>query len=105
LRFEILLIVSASSLGYLSGVLWVINTARRFVYWWNNLATIVVTIAVQVVFLMFSNLGTVRGVLTLQLYSVAAGLLVNILASIYGFARGPRKNASSTAMPEEVFHA
>jgi len=47
LRFEVGLIILASSIRYVSGFMWVIHSARRFVYWWNNLSNIILTVAVQ----------------------------------------------------------
>jgi len=91
LRFEVFLIIAIGSLNYLGGVLWVIHSARRFIYWWHGLTTIVVTLLIQSMFLWKGNLGTVRGVLTLNLVSVAGALLVSVLAGIYGFTRGPRQ--------------
>lgn len=99
LQFEVLLMVATSSLGYLSGVLWVIHCARRFVYWWHGASVIVITLLIQSIYVWKGNLSTVRGVLTLNLVSVAGGLFVNILAGIYGFIRGPRMAPDVTGNP------
>jgi len=90
LRYEVLLVLIGSSLRYLSGSMWVIHSSRRFVYWWNNLSVIALTLLVQVVFLFKGNLGTVRDALMFNIISAAASLLVNILCAFYGFLRGPR---------------
>jgi hypothetical protein len=90
LNYEVLLILIGSSLRYLSGSMFVIHAARRFVYWWNNLTVISLTLAVQVVFLFRGNLGTVRSALMFNIVSAAAAVIVSILCAVYGFLRGPR---------------
>jgi O-antigen/teichoic acid export membrane protein len=91
LRYEVLLMIAGGSLAYLSGVLWMIHAARRFIYWWNGIAAISIIIAVQAMFIWKVDLSTVRAVLTLNLATAAAGLLVNLITGIFGFIFGPRK--------------
>ena len=90
LRFEVMLVIAAGAIRHVSGLMWVIHSARRFVYWWNNLMTIALTILVQVVFLWKMDLGTVRSVLLFNIAAASAALFVNILCGFYGFWRGPR---------------
>jgi O-antigen/teichoic acid export membrane protein len=90
LRYEVLLVLIGSSLRYLSGSMFVIHSARRFVYWWNNLSVISLTLLVQAIFLLKGNLGTVRAALMFNIVSAAVALFVNILCAFYGFLRGPR---------------
>ncbi|MGB6691820.1 MAG: hypothetical protein WBE76_28600 [Terracidiphilus sp.] len=90
LRYEVFLLLIGSSIRYLSGSMFVIHSSRRFVYWWNNLSVIALTLLVQVEFLFRGNLGTVKTALIFNIVSAAASLLVNILCAFYGFIRGPR---------------
>jgi O-antigen/teichoic acid export membrane protein len=91
LQFEVLLMIAGRSVGYMCGVLWVIHSARRFVYWWNGMMTIALTLCVQAAFIWKVDLSTVRAVLTLNLVTAVVVLLVNILTGVYGFTRGPRE--------------
>ena len=91
LRFEVVLVIAAGAIRHVSGLMWVIHSARRFVYWWNNLMTIALTIMVQAAFLWKINLGSVRSVLFFNIVAALAGLVVNILCGFYGFWRGPRR--------------
>ena len=95
LRFEVLLSIATGSLGYLCGVLWVINSARRFVYWWNGALTITYSLLAEVLFLWKMDLSTVRGVLTLMVALASGGFLINVLTGVYGFLWGPRKTAGA----------
>lgn len=92
LRFEVFLIMAASSVSFLSGVFWAVNNARRYVYWWNGAVAIAVTLAIQIAFIWKSNLSTVRGVLYLNLTTAAAALLINVATGLFGFVRGPRRS-------------
>jgi O-antigen/teichoic acid export membrane protein len=100
LRFEVFLMLAASSIGYFCGVLWTIHCARRFVYWWNGMMAISLILLVQVAFIWKVDLSTVRAVLTLNLATAGVALLVNLLTGVYGFIRGPRKAAGLVTIPE-----
>jgi len=98
LRTEVGLVILASSGRYVSGFLWTVHTARRFVYWWNNIANIVLFLLIQAAFLWKFDLSTVRNVLILNLAMVPAALGVGIACGIYGFWRGPQKMETSAAV-------
>jgi O-antigen/teichoic acid export membrane protein len=90
-RFEVQLVMLSGALGLLSGLMATVNGSRRFVYYWQNVTTIVVTVMVQACFIWKSDLTTVRGVLWLNVATSLSGLCVNTLCAFYGFARGPRR--------------
>jgi O-antigen/teichoic acid export membrane protein len=91
LRYEVLLMIAASSLAYFSGMLWMIHAARKFIYWWSGMMNIALTLAVQAMFIWKVDLSTVRAVLILNLATAGVALLVNVLTGIYGFVFGPRE--------------
>jgi hypothetical protein len=91
LRFEVGLVVLASSIRYISSFMWIIHSARRFVYWWNNLFNIVLTLAVQAAVLWKLDLSTVRSVLYFNLASAMVSMVVAVSCGVYGFWRGPQK--------------
>jgi len=90
LRFEVGLIVLGSAIRYLGGFLWVVHSARRFVYWWNTIANIALTLAVQIIFLWKFDLSTVKNVLLLNIASAIAGTLATAACGVYGFIYGPQ---------------
>lgn len=102
LRYEVFLQMVAGSMGYLSGVLYILHNARRFVYWWSSMAFIVLPTAVQIFFIVKVDLSSVRAVLTLSVTMAAATLLVNILTGLYGFVYGPRSAPEFCVAPQEV---
>jgi hypothetical protein len=91
LSFEVGLIVLSSAIRYVSGFMWVIHSARRFVYWWNNLSNIVLTLLVQLAFIWKFDLSTVRNVLLCNIATAAVSLLISVACGIYGFWHGPQK--------------
>jgi len=90
LHFEAFLAVSTGCIGYFCGVLWVIHSSRRFVYWWNGMLTISLTLAVQIVYIWKADVTSVRAVLTMNLVTALVGLLINVFTGVYGFVWGPR---------------
>jgi O-antigen/teichoic acid export membrane protein len=90
LHYEAFLLIAASSLGYLYTVFWVVNNACRFVYWWNSFAIIILTLAIQVIFIWKADLSTIRGVLTMNLCALLGNFAVVVVTGIYGFTFGPR---------------
>lgn len=91
LRVEAGMVVLAASLQFMGGLLHVIHTARRFVYWWNNIANIILVLLVQVIFIWKSNLSTVRSVLMLSIATAIASLIVSSSVGVFGFVFGPQK--------------
>lgn len=98
LRYEVFLMMAISSLAYVYGVLWAVHNARRFVYWWNSIATVSVTILIQVVCILKTDLSTIRGVLMMSLWMWFGILAITIITGIYGFTLGPRKLAETTTI-------
>jgi O-antigen/teichoic acid export membrane protein len=91
LRIEVGLVILGSAIRYVGGFLWVVHSARRFVYWWNNFANILLTILVQAFFIWKYDLSTVRNVLILNIVSAALALLITLATGLYGFIFGPQK--------------
>jgi O-antigen/teichoic acid export membrane protein len=102
LRFEVQLAVAAGAVSFFSSVLWGIHSARRFVYWWNVALSIVLTFAVQLLFIIKADVSTVHSVLMLNLAMNLTSLFVNVLAGIYGFIRGPRETEEKLPAPKDL---
>lgn len=91
MKTEVVLVMILGAIYYLSGLLFCMNTARRFVYWWSNITIIVSTLAVQTLFIWKADLGTVHTVLIFNICSNLVTLIVTISCGMYGFMRGPRR--------------
>jgi O-antigen/teichoic acid export membrane protein len=98
LRLEVLLVIASGSFNTVAALIFCINSARRFVYWWNVGANIVATIAIQTACILHFDMSAVRGVLYLNLFTNCVALAINVSAGIFGFIYGPRE-AESKAKP------
>jgi hypothetical protein len=105
LQYEVFLIMVISSLAYMYGVLWAVHNARRFVYWWNSISTIILTVAVQILCIWKTDLSTIRGVLMMNIWMWCGIFGVTLVTGIYGFMIGPRSIAEAPAMATETDYA
>ena len=105
LQTEVVLMLAASTIAFVVDILYLIHSSRRFVYWWNSVASTIITIATEVLFIWKFDLSTVRGVLILNLTTALGGLAVNVATGVYGFLRGPRERKSLVSLGEEHDYA
>jgi O-antigen/teichoic acid export membrane protein len=105
LHHEVFLMIVNSSLFYMHGILWAVHNARRFVYWWNNIATIILTVGVQILCIWKTDLSTIRGVLLVNISMWCVILGVTVVTGIYGFMKGPRRIAEASTMATETDYA
>lgn len=105
LRYEVFLLMALNSISFLAGMLWTVHNARRFVYWWNGIATILLTLAIQAVCIWKLDLSTIRGVLMMGLWTACASFITVACAGIYGFIFGPRRVVESAAIAAETNYA
>ena len=101
LRTEVMLAIIASAISCLSSVLWFMHSARRFIYWWSNVTGIALIFAVQLLFIVKTDISTLRMVLWMNVATNAAGLLINIFCGLYGFVKGPREVEDFPVVPSE----
>jgi hypothetical protein len=91
LRYEVFLVMIASSMGLVGGVMATINGARRFVYHWDNMTRNILTLIVQALFIWKADLSDVRTVLVFGIVTGLPSLVLQTVVTFYGFARGPRR--------------
>lgn len=82
--------ILASSLSYLSAVLYAVNSARRFLYHWASIGGPIAIIAAQIGGLALFEVDTTLGVTYLLVLTNAVILVVSMGATAFGFVRGPR---------------
>lgn len=99
LRFEVGLVIFASSLNFVAALIQTIHVARRFVYWWNNIVNIVAIVGIQAYCIWRFDLTVLRNLLLMNVLTVAASLFIQILAGIYGFIFGPQKMIGGHSQP------
>lgn len=80
----------SSCFSYLTGVVWYMTTARRWIYWSTSWVTILMIVATQTVFLSLFKIETTLHVIFFMTASTGAHLISILINSIVGFIRGPR---------------
>lgn len=86
--------VLASTLSYLSSLLYAMNAARRFVYFWASVGGPVLVVLVQGVALATFDASTTLGIQYVLVCTNATLLGLNLMATLWGFGRGPRQRAA-----------
>jgi hypothetical protein len=80
----------ASGLSYLSGTVYALNFARRFVYYWGTLGGPLASIGAQALVIVLFDVHTTLGIQFVLVTSTCVELAFNCAGTIYGFRRGPR---------------
>lgn len=77
--------VAGASIGYLNEVLWTMNSARKWVFWWMPVVSIPGTLAVQVLGIWLFDVSTAAGVFLMILMGSAFVLLTRLNVALWGF--------------------
>jgi O-antigen/teichoic acid export membrane protein len=93
-------VVAGACVSYVASVFWVMNSARKFLYWWYTGAYIVTVVLSQTACVLFLDLSTTRNVLYFMLITNAATLLVHIAAGVYGIGR--KQIGSAITIPPDA---
>ncbi|GAC1356067.1 MAG: hypothetical protein NVSMB3_01970 [Acidobacteriaceae bacterium] len=99
LRGDIGWLVLASCLNYLAGLMWIMNRARKWLFWSGTAVEIVLLLATQTAFVAYVGVRTVREAVLFTFASSLCYLIAHGYVSVYGFVRGPRAVESA---PEEA---
>jgi O-antigen/teichoic acid export membrane protein len=91
LRIETGWMVAVSCIDYVGGVMWVMHSARKWVYWWHTTIYIMSLLLTQIVCVVFMPLNTTLNVIYFSLIMGLVMLVVHIIGGTYGFIRGSRK--------------
>ena len=101
LRREIGWLLLGSCLSYLTSVVWIMSTARRWIYWSSSWTTIALILSTQIIFLTQLRIDSTFHAILFTAASAAAHLLSIFINAIRGFIRGPRiKHPDDEPTPE-----
>jgi O-antigen/teichoic acid export membrane protein len=100
LRVEVVLVVLSGAMALVGGVMVAMNSSRRFVYYWAVLSWMILTLAVEAIFIWKVDLSTVRAVLWFNVAVGVPSLLINVLVGVYGLSRGGRRIVGIDYSPE-----
>jgi len=99
LHRELVWMIAASSIAYVAGVLWTINSARQWLFWWYTGLYIFLTAGTQVVCALVLRMDHTHDVIMLNLCANAAGLFAHLCGGIYGLLYAPHRRNDSAARP------
>lgn len=90
LRVEIGWIVASACIGYVDGVIWTINSSRKWLYWWGTVAYVIGLLITQIICVLVMDLSTTLNVIYFSLITTLVVMVVHIATAIYGLIYGPR---------------
>ena len=83
-------LVLASCINYLAGLLWIMNRARKWLFWSGTTLEIVLLLVTQTAFIAYVGVRTVREAVLFTFASSFCYLIAHGYVSVYGFIKGPR---------------
>lgn len=90
-------LILGSCINYLAGLLWIMNRARKWLFWSGSILEIVSLLLVQFTFLAFIGVRTVHQAVLFAFASSFCYILSHGYVSLFGFFKGSPVAPSSTA--------
>jgi O-antigen/teichoic acid export membrane protein len=87
-------LVLASCINYVAGFVWVMNRARKWVFWSGSILEIVLLLVVQIGFILYVGVRTTREAVMFAFASSFCYVAAHGYAAVYGFLKGPRVQRS-----------
>jgi hypothetical protein len=87
----------ALSINFVAGVVWVMNRARKWVFWSGSILEIVLLLGVQTGFLVWVGVRDVREAVFFNLAASVCPVLTHGYVGLLGFLRGPRMKSAEAA--------
>lgn len=91
---QVQLVVYASAIGYLTGAMWAVAMARKWIFWWSGSLQVILLTLVQLVCVMLLPLNTSEGVLKMNIFTAFGALTVQMFHVIQGFSVHARAEAA-----------
>jgi O-antigen/teichoic acid export membrane protein len=76
--------IGVGCISYVAGVLWSMNNARKFIYWWATVLQIFVVVVAQALAVALTDISTTFGVIKLSLVTAVLNLCVDAVVGIFG---------------------
>jgi O-antigen/teichoic acid export membrane protein len=81
-------VVLAACINHLSGLMWIMNRSRKWIFWSGTIIEIALLLTVQVVFIAFVGVRTTRQAVFLTFASSFCYVVAHGYVGIYGFLKG-----------------
>lgn len=86
--------VLSLSINLIAGVVWVMNRARKWVFWSGSILEVVLLLGVQIGFLAMVGVKTTREAVFFNFASSFCYLIAHGYVAIFGFMKGPRTQST-----------
>lgn len=83
-------VILAGCLNYLAGLMWIMNRARKWIFWSGTFLEIVLLLILQTTYVICVGIRTTREAIFLTLCMSFCYLIAHGYVSVYGFLKGPR---------------
>jgi len=83
-------LIFSSCTTYIAVLAWVMNRARKWVFWSGTILEIALILAVQTAFIIFIGVRTTREAVLFSLASSLCLVIAHAYNAVYGFLKGPR---------------
>ncbi|MEK6481699.1 hypothetical protein WJR50_29410 [Catalinimonas sp. 4WD22] len=87
LNTEVLLLITNSGLALIVGIMWQMNAARKWIFYWMPIVSIPGTLLVQIVCILYLNLSQTSEVLMLSIFTNLFVLFTRVLVGLVGFKK------------------
>lgn len=84
-------VVLSACMNYIAGLIWIINRARKWVFWSGSMVEIVLLLGVQIAYVILIGVRTTREAVMLSLVSSFCYLTAHSYVSVRGFLLKPRE--------------
>lgn len=88
-------VIAAACINFLAGLMWIMNRARKWLFWSGTALEIVLLLGVQIGYILLFGVTTTRAAVFFTFASSWCYLATHFYVAIVGFWRGPRKTLSS----------
>ena len=90
---QVQLVVYASAVSYMTGTMWAIVVARKWIFWWTGTLHVVVLTLTQIACVILLSLKSSEGVLKMNLCTSIAVFAVQVFYMVRGYAKHNRDEA------------
>ncbi len=83
-------LILSSCMTFVAGLMWIMNRARKWVFWSGTLVEIGLLVVTQIAFVTFIGVRNTRQAVFLSLTASSCYIVAHVYGAIYGFIKGPR---------------
>jgi O-antigen/teichoic acid export membrane protein len=84
-------VILAGCFNYIANLIWIMNRARKWIFWRGTIVEIVAMLSVDICFVALIGVRTTRQAILFTVASSASAVCTHSYIGIYGFLRGDRK--------------